>query len=271
MNPALKAQLKPLLKKWFVLISGVPPRCNLLHPSYLHSRALNRALATVPTVIPSAGRVLDVGCGSKPYRHLFNGQGQSYTGLEFTPANKTGSRSDAPEVIADAHHLPIKPGSLDLVLVTEVLEHVAQPEIILHEVHRVLKPGGRVVVTLPFMFYQHDDPRDFRRLTPDGFRQMLVGTGLDFRIEITARLGSTGTVLLQTLQHVVYFNLQKTRPGLIAYYSLGLVLLPLFSLGSNALGWVLDKALPNPRVYSGLFSVLKKPPGSANSEKNGLR
>jgi SAM-dependent methyltransferase len=75
------------------------------------------------------------------------------------------------------HALPFAAGSFDAALCTEVLEHVPDDRALLAELARVLKPGGVLVVTVPFMFRYHPDPEDYRRYTPVGLRAELVRAG----------------------------------------------------------------------------------------------
>jgi SAM-dependent methyltransferase len=70
-------------------------------------------------------------------------------------------------------------GSADLVLCTEVLEHVSETERAFGELTRVLKPGGRMIVTIPFAYPLHEEPHDYIRLTPAGLRELGGRFGLE--------------------------------------------------------------------------------------------
>jgi len=72
------------------------------------------------------------------------------------------------DVVADAHELPFRDGSLDAVVCEVVLEHAAQPLRILAETKRVLKPGGRIFFVVPFVFPYHGHPADYRRWSRQG-------------------------------------------------------------------------------------------------------
>lgn len=98
------------------------------------------------------------------------------------------AHAPAPTVRADlAHALPFRDEAFDAALCTEVLEHVPDDRGLLSEIARVLKPGGRLVVTVPFMFRYHPDPEDYRRYTPRGLRAALEAAG--FRVERAQGLG----------------------------------------------------------------------------------
>lgn len=68
---------------------------------------------------------------------------------------------------------PIDSCSIDGVICTQVLEHVANPESLISEIERVLKPGGKLILTVPFLWQQHEKPYDFTRFTSFGLRRLL--------------------------------------------------------------------------------------------------
>ena len=76
------------------------------------------------------------------------------------------------DVVADAHHLPFADASADTLMLVEVLEHLHGPETFFERAHAVLRPGGRLVVTVPYMFHEHGDPYDFYRYSEGGLRHL---------------------------------------------------------------------------------------------------
>jgi SAM-dependent methyltransferase len=72
------------------------------------------------------------------------------------------------DIVCDIHQLPFKDNSIDAVMSVAVLEHVREPALVLKEVHRVLKPGGRVFSVIPFMQPFHASPHDYQRYTLPG-------------------------------------------------------------------------------------------------------
>jgi SAM-dependent methyltransferase len=130
-------------------ICGRIPNERPWHFQWLTRRLLRRALK--PVLAKLSGRVIDVGCGSKPYR-LYFGAVSEYIGLDIFPG---------PQV--DVHVQPGMPWPLednrfDVVLCTEVLEHVQDLGQMLGELFRVLAPGGILVVTTPFIYNVHGAP-----------------------------------------------------------------------------------------------------------------
>lgn len=76
------------------------------------------------------------------------------------------------DIVADAHRLPFKDNSVDSIICIAVLEHVYDPEIVVSEMIRVLKPGGYLYAEVPFIFFFHGYPNDFKRYTLEGMRRL---------------------------------------------------------------------------------------------------
>jgi SAM-dependent methyltransferase len=118
-------------------------------------------------------RVLDIGCGDKPYLPLVAHRAASYRGLDSEPGDKVDD-------IGGAESLPYADGSFDLVLCTQVLEHVFEPDTVVREVHRVLAPGGLALVSTHGVHVFHPDPlekeQDFWRWTHAGLRLLFDRT-----------------------------------------------------------------------------------------------
>ncbi len=131
-------------------------------------RDLSRALASF-----AVGRVLDVGCGGRPYENRLP-PGVRYVGVDV-PA----SRASHPDTWALAERLPFAEGSYDLVLCTQVLEHLQDPAVATGEMARVLRPGGVLVLTAPQTWCLHEEPFDFFRFTRFGLERLATGAGLD--------------------------------------------------------------------------------------------
>ena len=111
------------------------------------------------------GRVLDIGCADR-WAAAELPAGCEYLGIDYPT---TGRMYVAvPDIFADAGCLPLQDGSIDTVVLFEVLEHLAKPQHALAEIHRVLRPGGKLLLTVPFLYPVHDAPHDFQRYTSHG-------------------------------------------------------------------------------------------------------
>ncbi len=95
-------------------------------------------------------------------------------------------------LVADGEKMPFPDNSVDGIFILLVLEHVPDPASICSEIHRVLKPGGFVFATLPFMQVLHAHPKDYYRFTPDGIRKLFQGF-IEKKLEIAS--GPTGSLI----------------------------------------------------------------------------
>ena len=145
----------------------------LVNPYYFARRGLHEALLGL---LPELrGEVLDVGCGTKPYETLV--PAARYVGLDYDlPDIRAAGVAD---LLYDGGRFPIADASFDGVLCTQVLEHVFTPEDFLREIARVLRPGGVLVLTVPFVWDEHSQPHDFGRYSSFGLRALLARTGFE--------------------------------------------------------------------------------------------
>jgi len=128
-----------------------------------HRLLVERALRSL--TLPDFNSVLIVGAGHDPYRFLFPNAKQ-YIRLDIQPI------PGITDVVGDALALPFEAGHFDCIFASEVLEHLSDPFLFAREVTRVLKPGGSVILTVPFLFHKHDDPHDFWRPTDQGLTEL---------------------------------------------------------------------------------------------------
>jgi SAM-dependent methyltransferase len=118
----------------------------------------------------SAGkRVLDVGCGIKPYLPYFAGAAE-YIGVDVAD-------NPSADLQGSAEALPVGDASFDLVLCLQVLEHVEDPSQVIRELHRVTRPGGRVLAATHGTQVYHPLPEDHWRWTHTGLERLFNGNG----------------------------------------------------------------------------------------------
>ena len=109
-------------------------------------------------------------------RHTASCSATPTTERPIGPASPhTGARQA--DIVADASSLPLEQESVDLVLSTQVLEHVPEPADVLRECHRILRPSGRVALTAPLVWEPHELPQDFYRYTAPGLEHLLTSAG----------------------------------------------------------------------------------------------
>jgi UDP-N-acetylmuramyl pentapeptide phosphotransferase/UDP-N-acetylglucosamine-1-phosphate transferase/SAM-dependent methyltransferase len=152
-------------------VDGRPLR--VFSKNWLVTRLVHRAMAEEAEHVH--GRLLDVGCGRRPYLALFKGQVTDYIGLE-----RDGSRyaDTPPDVRGDGNALPFSTGVFDTVVSNQVLEHVPEPAYAVVEMARVMRPGARVIITAPHIWGIHEEPHDYFRFTPYGLTYMAERAGL---------------------------------------------------------------------------------------------
>ena len=114
------------------------------------------------------GKILDVGCGKKIYRNIF--VNNEYLGIDIKVSGRKEEEKLA-DLYFDGENIPFEDNYFDFIICTEVLEHCANPSKLLSEIFRVLKIRGRALITVPFIWGEHEIPFDFRRYTSYGLEQ----------------------------------------------------------------------------------------------------
>ena len=182
-------------------------------------------------VLPGCrGLILDVGCGSQPYRSLIPAAA-TYHGLDYSGARTNFGYSMPETTYYEGDRWPIDETTADVVLCTETLEHVPDPSVFLSEAFRCLKPRGRILLTVPFAARWHFIPHDYWRFTPSGL-QRLLGTAGFTDIAVYAR-GNAVTVACYKLMGLLLpllFPQQVSRGKAFWLRVLGVLALPLICM-----------------------------------------
>ncbi len=149
----------------------------------LDLQLLTILIAIRPRLARMQGRLLDVGCGEMPFRRLVPAD-VHYMGVDVPAATDFGM-GHHPEVTSfDGLSIPVADASFDHILCTEVLEHAAQPDVLVAEMLRALRPGGTLTVTVPFSARVHHAPHDYHRFTRYGLEALFAHFD---HVEITPR------------------------------------------------------------------------------------
>lgn len=166
---------------------------------YLDRFALAAGAAT-----PDGGLVLDAGAGDGPYRHHFARARYEAADFEAVPGKEyTGNM-----YVCDLAAIPVEDHRYDVILFSQVLEHIPEPLAVLIELHRVLKPGGRIFASAPLFYEEHEQPYDYFRYTQFALARMFEEAGFkDMQIDWLE--GYLGTVSYQL--DVFTRALEKTR------------------------------------------------------------
>lgn len=148
-----------------------------------------------PGVASLVGSLLDIGAANR----WLEGHVPShvrYVALDYpvTGRDMYGAR---PDVFADAAQLPLPDNAFEAVACLEVLEHVRDPGKVVAEIARVLRPGGRVWISMPFLYPLHDAPHDYQRYTEYGLCRDIQQAGLEM-VTLRRSVGAMRTVGLLT-------------------------------------------------------------------------
>ena len=135
----------------------------------------------------ASGRILDVGCGERPYEPLF--RGAEYVGFDV-PGNP---RADLHGSIGA---IPVEDASFDVVLCLQVLEHVPDPAAAVRELRRVVRPGGRVLASTHGVYPYHPNPDDLWRWTHTGLERLFRENGDWSSVTVRPASGTTACVAM---------------------------------------------------------------------------
>ncbi|MEL7447566.1 MAG: class I SAM-dependent methyltransferase [Pseudomonadota bacterium] len=215
----------------------------------MHNRLIHAINRRIAESLEYSGTVVDLGCGSAPYRELILATADEYVGVDWDASQHDRSHVD---VTADlTKPLPFKDASADTVVSFQVMEHLPETGLFLDEIRRILRPGGRVFITVPFMWHVHEAPHDYYRFTRHGLEYLFDKHGFE-QVNVEANTGFWQTFVLK-------FNYETRR---YARGPLWLLFAPLWLLGQ----WLappLDRLLPRPQETAS-YTVKARVPETAS-------
>jgi SAM-dependent methyltransferase len=169
------------------------------------------------------GRVLDLGAGLAPWRGLLTDA--EYLGLDIESSEQFGMKRTVGVEYFDGTCIPFPDGSIDHVLCSEVLEHVPNASAFTAEMCRVLKKGGTLILTVPWSARVHHLPHDYRRLTPEGLREIFFDSGFE-KIRIDERGSDLAVISNKTIVVLLRLFGPSARLHVLWCWPLALLLLP---------------------------------------------
>ena len=167
-----------------------------LNPFYFARRGLAAAMKSYAPYL--TGKLLDVGCGVKPYSSLFTVN--EYIGLDIE-GEHSRNRGIADEFY-DGTVFPFSDEEFDAILCNQVLEHVFNPDEFLGEIRRVMKKDARMLLTVPFVWDEHEQPYDYARYSSFGLKALLKKNGLE--IIAHEKIGADISILFQLFNTYLY-------------------------------------------------------------------
>jgi len=207
-----------------------------VNPFYFARAGLRDAMVEFAPKL--SGDLLDVGCGTKPYRLLFTVD--SYVGLDID--NEFTRNTGIADHLYNGNIFPFTDALFDAALCNQVLEHVFNPDEFLGEIARVLKPGAKLLLTVPFVWDEHEQPYDYARYSSFGLFALLEKQG--FKILHHKKLCADACIIFQ-LANAYLFKVMLGWPARVK-------LLMTFSLMAfiNVLGLLARRLLPsNPDLF----------------------
>jgi SAM-dependent methyltransferase len=184
------------------------------------------------------GRLLDVGCGTKPYQSLF--AVDAYVGMDID--SESSRKRGMADYYYDGKTFPFADASFDSILCNQVLEHVFNPDEFLREIVRVLKQGGKLLLTVPFVWDEHEQPYDYARYSSFGLRALLERQGLE--VVHLKKTCADASILFQ-LANAYLFKVVQRLPSPFKLLLTGSVMAFI-----NVLGLLARRLLPdNPDLF----------------------
>lgn len=220
----------------------------LVNPFYFARKGLyNAVLKTTPYI---KGDIIDVGCGEKPYKQLFD-YGK-YIGIEVEQEGHDHTNEDI-DIFYDGKVIPFGANTFDSAITSQVLEHVFEPDAFLKEIHRVLKPNGHLLLTVPFVWDEHEQPFDYARYSSFGLKYLLEKNG--FEVVLYQKTLHDTRVLFQLLNGYIFKKTVRLRQKPV----LNILSTIIFNSWLNILGSLLGFILPkNKDLYLDNVVVVKK-------------
>ena len=216
-----------------------------INPFYFARKGLYQNVSKLITNLN--GKLLDVGCGTKPYENICNVD--EYIGLEI---DDEGNRQhNYADVFYDGKTIPFEDKSFDSILSNQVFEHVFNPNQFLKEINRVTKMGGRFLITVPFVWDEHEQPYDYARYSSFGLKHILAENGFEI---IEHRKSNNGIeVIFQLINDYLYKVIMTEN----VYFNLLIIILLMAPI--NMSGLILSKLLPrNNDLYLDNIVLAKK-------------
>jgi 2-polyprenyl-3-methyl-5-hydroxy-6-metoxy-1,4-benzoquinol methylase len=166
------------------------------NPDYIHLYFLMKDIKDALDKYATKN-LLDLGCGNKPYKEWYAPLTGSSIGCDAVQSSE-----NVVDDICLASNLPYESGSFETVFSTQVLEHVFEQQQMINEAARVLKPGGHLILSVPFTWELHEEPYDFFRVTKHGLKEMFEKSG--FEIDYIKANGGKWATMFQMMINTVY-------------------------------------------------------------------
>lgn len=124
----------------------------------------------------ASGRLADLGCGKVPLYGMYREKVAEVACIDWSESLHASPHIDT---FADLNMpLALEPDSFDTVIASDVIEHLHAPQVLFASAHRLLRPGGKLIIGVPFLYWIHEEPHDFHRYTRFALEKMTADAGL---------------------------------------------------------------------------------------------
>lgn len=207
--------------------------------NYIHDRHFKRCAQK-----HFSGRLIDIGCGTKPYKNLLPPYLTEHIGVDHKDTLHDKSNIDR---FGTAYNIPAEDSEFDCALCTAVLEHLEEPEQALRECHRVLKQGGVAIYSVPFIWHLHEEPRDFYRFSKYGLKYLFEKAGFEI-VEIRALSG-----FWVTFGQLFVYNIYRFNRWPLKY----IPIIPAIGLVIQGISYLLDR-LDTTEQWTWMYMVVAR-------------
>ncbi|MFC1977613.1 class I SAM-dependent methyltransferase [Chloroflexota bacterium] len=226
---------------------------SIFNPVYIERKKIMEGLEDAARRY-AKGKLVDLGCGIKPYKNIFAPYCDSYFGVDHPDVAKSHYGEDKQaDLWADCTETGLDGESFDTVLSTQVLEHIEHPEKLLKEAHRLLKKSGILIVTTPFFWQEHSVPHDYYRFSQYGLKSLAKEAGFDV-LEIRKLEGAFASIQQMNIVSI----LGRKRKWLLSklYHRVAnrFIVIPLINIAAI----ILDKKIGNDALYLTTLTIAKK-------------
>lgn len=162
-----------------------------------------------------AGQLIDIGAGESPWK-CWLGKQITYKGIDIAYANEFGMSQRSSDVILyDGRIMPFENNSFDSAICVEVLEHADNPEFLLREITRILRPGAVLLLTVPWSARRHHIPHDYHRFTKERLKNLFEDTG--YKIDFIKERGNDYCAITNKLIVIIIRNIKTINFKNIIY------------------------------------------------------
>jgi len=183
-------------KYWFSLLTN--PLARVLKFKHLYGYLNSFA---------NGGYVLDYGSGDRPYEKMLLRKFNKYIAVDYIPTSKKFCKK--PDIYINSSELPFLSNVIDCIVFTEVMHYLYDPKIVVAELYRILKPGGKLIGSVPFAFGEDDPPNDFYRYTYFSLKKIFEDAC--FEIINIEYVGDMIGVYIVTTYNILYLIIKLFR------------------------------------------------------------